>query len=410
MDSHCPVAGGPHGPRRRSVLAGGLASAGAAALAGCTAASSPGLSTGTPSPASAAMLPPRSFYGVRQAGIVEDPPQSAAWIAMDLPAGADKDHVRRLMRILSGDIARMMAGKGGLTDQEPELAAVAGGLTVTVAWGPRVFAAAGARAPVWLKPLPAFSIDKLQPRYGGGDLILQVCADSPVTVAHTQRRLIASVGSLARLRWVQRGFREPLSRKGGPLRMRNLFGQVDGTIQPSVEGDDDALLWVSDDAEGMKDGSAMVIRRIAMDMEAWDRVDRLSRENAIGRRLDNGAPLTGGEERSAPDLERMDSLGFPIIDDASHMRRAMPQAPHERILRRPYNYDDEPAAGQRSNSGLVFVAFCADPVRQFVPIQQRLAKSDLLNIWTTPIGSTVAAVLPGVPKKGGYLGQHWLEA
>jgi dye decolorizing peroxidase len=36
-----------------------------------------------------------------------------------------------------------------------------------------------------------------------------------------------------------------------------------------------------------------------------------------------------------------------------------------------------------------------DPVRQFVPVQQRLAELDLLNIWTTPVGSGVWAVLPG---------------
>ena len=79
-----------------------------------------------------------------------------------------------------------------------------------------------------------------------GDLFVQVCATSPTTVAHAQRRLLAGVSDLARPRWVQRGFREPHEASGLP--MRNLFGQVDGTVQPDVHGVDAALLWVGDAA------------------------------------------------------------------------------------------------------------------------------------------------------------------
>lgn len=57
----------------------------------------------------------------------------------------------------------------------------------------------------------------------------------------------------------------------------------------------------------------------------------------------------------------------------------------------------------------MFVAFCADVVRQFVPIQQRLAEADLLNTWTTPIGSGVY-LLPAAPRPGRYLGQDIVEA
>ena len=67
----------------------------------------------------------------------------------------------------------------------------------------------------------------------------------------------------------------------------------------------------------------------------------------------------------------------------------------DRFLRRPYSYDDAPQGNEVSNSGLIFVAYAADVAAQFVPVQQRLAESDLLNLWTTPIGSAVFAVLPG---------------
>ena len=193
--------------------------------------------------------------------------------------------------------------------------------------------------------------------------------------------------------------------------MRNLFGQVDGTVQPDVHGLDEALLWCGGDQPAwLREGSALVLRRIRMNLDTWDQVDRLSRENAIGRRLDTGAPVTappGADALAPPDLDAQDSLGFHIIDDGAHLRRAHAQAPHERFLRRPYSYDDPPAPGELSDSGLLFAAFMADPVRQFVPVQQRLAEKDLLNIWTTPVGSAVFAILPGA-REGEILGEALL--
>ena len=55
----------------------------------------------------------------------------------------------------------------------------------------------------------------------------------------------------------------------------------------------------------------------------------------------------------------------------------------------------------------MFVAYQADPVRQFVPVQARLADLDLLNLWTTPVGSAVFAVLPGA-REGEVLGEAML--
>jgi dye decolorizing peroxidase len=232
-----------------------------------------------------------------------------------------------------------------------------------------------------------------------------------VAVAHAQRRLVVGADPLAVQRWVQRGFREPLTSARPGLPFRNQFGQVDGTVQPATDGTDDALIWLgageSPAPPGLDGGSSLVIRRIAMNMEKWDEVDRPSRENAVGRRLATGAPLTGQAATDLPDLAATDELGFPVIDATSHLRRAMPQAPHERILRAPYSYDDAPMPGQRSNTGLVFVAFQADPVRQFVPIQERLAEADLMNLWTTPISSGVYAVLPGA-QPGQILGESLL--
>lgn len=401
-------AAGPAKPGRRAVLTGGLLAAGAG-VAAC--------STGTGTPAATATSPAAggdtvAFRGDRQPGVTTAPQSFAAWVGLDLQPGADRDACRRLMSVLTDDIDRLMRGAAPLTDLEPELAAAPASLTVTVGVGPGFYAAAGLQGdrPSWLTPLPRFPIDRLEDRWGQSDVVLQVCADSPVAVAHAQRRLTVGAQPIVRTAWVQRGFREPLTKRTPGMPFRNLFGQVDGTVQPATTGADDALIWLGTDApRGLQHGSSMVIRRIAMKLDGWDRADRMAREHAVGRRLSDGAPLTGQRETDPPDLLAEDALGFPVIDPVSHVRRAMPAEAHERILRRPYSYDDVPPDGADSDSGLVFVAFQADPIRQFVPIQRRLAEADLLNIWTVPVGSAVYAVLPGA-RAGEVLGQELLGA
>ena len=398
-------------PSRRELLRGGLFAAGGAAAgaAGAIAVTRDASAAGTPHPTPE---PPGTipFRGARQAGVTTHPQPYAAFVGLDLPAGADRETCRRLMRIWTDDIERLMAARPPLTDQEPELAVVASRLSVTLGVGPGFYAAAGLDAdrPDWLAPLPAFAVDKLDPAWGQTDLILQVCADSPVAVSHATRRLVVGARTLAEQRWVQRGFREPFTDARPGLVFRNMFGQVDGTVQPTLDGTDDHIIWLGDDApRGLADGSSMVIRRIEMNMDSWDKTDRLAREATIGRTLDTGAPLTGTKERDLPDLTATDDLGFTVINPDSHMARAMPREPHDRFLRRPYTYDDAPVGDALSNTGLLFVAFQADPVKQFVPVQQRLSDADLLNLWTVPIGSAVYAILPGAAD-GQPLGQALL--
>ncbi len=89
------------------------------------------------------------------------------------------------------------------------------------------------------------------------------------------------------------------------------------------------------------------------------------------------------------------------------MRRARSEDTRQRIFRRAYNYDDAPVGEQISSSGLLFVSYQADVDAQFVPLQQRLDELDLLNEWTTPIGSAVFAIPPGCAE-GGFIGETLL--
>ncbi|WP_149204971.1 Dyp-type peroxidase [Actinotalea subterranea] len=350
------------------------------------------------------------FYGERQAGVATPAPAFASFVALDLVAGTDRDALRRLLRIWTDDAARLTAGRPGLADTEPELALVPASLTVTLGLGPGVFAVPGLEPsrPEWLAPLPPFAVDRLEEAWSGGDVLLQVCADDEVTVAHAVRVLVKEARTFATVRWVQRGFRRAAGTTAPGTTMRNLMGQVDGT-RNLVPGQDDALVWHDAAAPAwLAHGTSAVVRRVAMNLDTWDEVDRPAREVVVGRRLDDGAPLTGSSEHDEPDLEAVDAVGLPVIDVAAHIRRARTADPQERFLRRSYNIDDAPPPGALSASGLLFVAYQRDPVRQLVPVQTRLAELDLLNTWTTPVGSAVFAV-PGGCREGEYLAQRLVE-
>ncbi|WP_024286235.1 Dyp-type peroxidase [Cellulomonas sp. KRMCY2] len=402
-------------PDRRTFLVGGAAALGGAALAvggraawdadqGRRGAASDGSGTA----AGTATVP---FRGARQAGVGTPPAAFATVIALDLVPGADRDAIVRLMRIWTDDIERLTQGRPGLTDTEPELALVPASLTVTVGYGSGLFSAAGLDRlrPAWLSPIPAFAIDRLQPAWCGGDLVLQVCADDELTIRHAARLLVRQAGTFATVRWVQRGFRRSPGTTPPGTTMRNLMGQLDGTRNLSPVDDED-LIWHDDTApDWLVGGTSMVLRRIAMDLDTWDGVDRPVREAVLGRRMADGAPLTGTREHDEPDLEALNDIGFPVIDIAAHIRRARTADPGQRFLRRGYSYDDGPGAGGPDGTGLLFITFQRDVTRQFVPVQQRLAELDLLNTWITPVGSASFAIPGGCPT-GEYLGQRLLES
>ena len=352
------------------------------------------------------------FYGLHQAGIDTAPQAHASFVALDLRGGVGRDRIKSLLRMLSDDAAALTQGQPALADTEAELAVRPARLTVTFGFGQRLVAAVAPHlAPAWLAPLPAFGIDALQERWNGGDLLLQICADDPVTLAHAQRMLLKDSRSFAVVRWIQTGFRRAYGSEQAGTTDRNLFGQVDGSANP-VPGTPgfDRVVW--GDAEipaWLEGGTSVVVRRIAMNLDTWDELDRRGREESVGRTLANGAPLTGSAEHDEPDFEAVTSLGFPVIPDYAHMRRARPENPRQRILRRSYNYDAVPEPGGAvSDAGMVFVAFQADVTAQFVPIQERLDQLDLLNQWTTPIGSAVFAVPPGA-REGGFVGEELFD-
>ena len=353
------------------------------------------------------------FHGRHQSGIVTPPQAHALVLGLDLRSGVDRAGLARMMRLLSDDVARLSQGRPALADTLGELAVLPARLTATFGFGPRVVAElVPPRHRFDFAELPDFATDRLRPQWGQTDLVVQLCADDPVTLAHTRRVLLRDARAFARVRWTQEGFRRARGAEPAGTTMRNLMGQVDGTVNLSErDRDHDRLLW--SDLPGLGGGTFLVLRRIAMDLVDWESLSRSTREHTIGRRLSDGAPLTGGAEHDAPDPHAVDDRGLPVLDRAAHVLRAQPQKPDERFLRRPYNYtrdEADPAlAPDGVEAGLLFVAFAADPVAQFVPVQQRLAEQDRLNEWVTTIGSGVWAVPGGCsPEDGDYVGRELL--
>jgi dye decolorizing peroxidase len=351
------------------------------------------------------------FYGPHQSGIATPAQAYAVFAAYDLRPGVTRVEIGRMMRLLSDDAVRLTQGRGALGDTEPELGTAPSRLTVTFGFGPAFFDRLGLadQKPPGLEQLPSFEIDALEERWSGGDFLIQVCADDALTLSHAQRMLWKDSRAFVTPRWRQDGF---LSARGSDepgQTPRNLLGQVDGTVNPRQAEEFDAMVWSDGPPAWFAGGTMLAVRRISMDLDRWDRVDRPDREQTVGRTLDNGAPLTGTDEFDEPDLEALGPNGFPVISDFAHIRRARAAtgATGPQFLRRGYNYDLGEDASGETDAGHIFTAYAADLATQFVPVQQALSDVDLLNQWTKPIGSAVFALPPGAPE-GGSVGQALL--
>lgn len=390
---------------RRRVLQGGAVLAGGATLGAAVA-----VVATADQPAAATVTGGESiaFRGIHQAGVTT-PQQAHTWfVALDLRPDATRDSLGRLLRIWTDDIERLASGRAPLGDQERELATVPARLTATVGIGATGLARVGLqdRRPSSLGPLPAFDVDRFEPGWGEADLLLQVGADDVLTVSHAVRTLTRDARPFATVAWVQRGFVRSRGAVPEGQTPRNLLGQIDGSIQPAADKVA-ATVWSNDGPDWFRGGTMLVLRRIRLDLDRWEALGRADRDLVLGRRLDDGAPLTGGGEKTPADLEAADPWGLPVVPDFAHIRQARARTDDELMLRRGCSYDD--TSGDRQDAGLIFAAYVADVDRQFVPVQRRLATNDLMNRWTTPVGSAVFAILPGTGTgPDGWLGQSLL--
>ena len=349
-------------------------------------------------------------YGEHQAGIELTPQAFTTLAAFTLRAGLQRADLARLMKVWSSDIARLTQGTATLADPVPELAELPASLTLTVGFGPGVFDVPGLadQRPAWLAPLPAFRGDALQAELSGGDLLIQACADDPITVAHAITAMTTAAADFAAPAWSQSGFHRAAGITEEGTIGRNMMGFVDGIINPKLGSQDfSEVVWNPGTPTWLRGGTGMVLRRYQVDTNGWTALSTHERELAVGRTAETGAPLTGGDQSSPADLDAVDEYGLSVIPAFAHVRLAAPATDGERVFRRSYNFDDGIANGALDR-GSLFIAYAADIERQFTPLQQRLAESDLMHKWLTATGSAVFAIPPGFTA-GGWLGQSLLE-
>ncbi|MFJ9696165.1 Dyp-type peroxidase [Kitasatospora sp. NPDC101183] len=377
---------------RRALLAGGaLLAAGAGVGVGA-------LVRGPETAGVALPVPPSAvpFHGPRQAGVTAPQEPATQLLAYDLAPAATSDG-RTALRALLADLTRLLAEAVGGTAADARLAggAPASRISSLVGIGPGLAGRLGLGVPAGLADLPAFPGDRLDPARGGGDLVLQLCAADRWPLSVLAEQLTGAVAAKGgALRWAQSGF---LPRTPTGTTPRNLFGYKDGTANP---GEGDAEQWVWGPPGPHEHGTVLVYRRIRMDIGAFAALPEAGRDQAMGRRLGDGAPLTGTAEHDEPDIYTKNPDGSYVLPATAHVRLSSPRLDGgARILRRGYSYDDGP-----TDRGLLFCAFMRDPA-QFTRIQSRLAAKDALNPFLEHTASAVAYVLPGV-EEGGALGDR----
>jgi deferrochelatase/peroxidase EfeB len=205
------------------------------------------------------------------------------------------------------------------------------------------------------------------------------------------------------------GFKDGTQQPGGPPAK---FSGAPAFAPKSPE----EVIWIG--AEGpawLRGGSYLVVRRIRIALEHWDRTELDFQQQVVGREKRSGAPLGGRGEFDPLDLDATDGDGNPVIAENAHVRLASAATNGgAQMLRRGYAYNDGVTftaerwppwrQGMLYDAGLLFIAYQADPRRGFIPVFETMAKFDAMNQYTTHVGSGLFVCPPGIAD-GGFIGQ-----
>jgi deferrochelatase/peroxidase EfeB len=375
------------------------------------------------------------FWGEHQAGITTPMQSHTYFMAFDLQTTKREDVIALLKAWTDAAASMTQAPVNGAPALDVEGVPKDSGatvglsparLTITFGFGPGLFEKDGvdryglaARRPAALADLPRFAGDQLVAERTGGDLSVQACSDDPQVVEYAIRRLTRLANGIAKVRWAQPGFGGNFKPGETP---RNQMGFKDGTLNVSTKDDKlmHQFIWVGEEGPAwMRGGSYMVIRPTRIALEHWDQMKLGFQEQTIGRQKYSGAPIGKQHEMDPLDLKAVDKDGNPVTAEISHAAMAAPENNDgAQILRRAYSYDNGlihvaerwPPWLQTTtfDAGLLFQCYQRDPRTGFIKIFSKMSQLDMLNQFTTPVGSGLFAAPPGA-KPGEYIGQHLFE-
>ncbi|WP_369131200.1 iron uptake transporter deferrochelatase/peroxidase subunit, partial [Modestobacter roseus] len=352
------------------------------------------------------------FTGAHQAGIVTPAQDRLHFVAFDVVTD-DRAELVEMLQAWTAAARRMTAGQdagevgavgGGPYDVPDDTGEAmdlpAAGLTLTVGFGPTLFATADGvdrfgladRRPGPLAELPAFPGDALDPAISGGDLCVQACANDPQVAVHAVRNLIRLGAGVVSVRWSQLGFGRTSSTSSAQATPRNLFGFKDGTDNLKAENTSaiEKFVWVTDGdpgADWLAGGSYLVTRRIRMRIEPWDTSTLAEQEQTIGRTKKAGAPLGQRGEFDPVDFTAQVDGEF-AIPQTSHVFLAHPTNSGTAILRRGYSFVDGSDGLGRLDAGLFFIAYQRNPETGFTQVQRNL-RTDAMNEYVQHTSSAV---------------------
>ncbi len=366
------------------------------------------------------------FFGEHQPGIDTPVQDRMHFVAMTVKA-EDADELRSLFEDWTAAARQLMAGepvgkersyKSPPDDTGEAMDLSASHLTLTFGLGRSLFVDENGKdrfgfknkMPEALIKIPKMTGDMLEENRSGGDLCIQACADDPQVAVHAIRNLVRIAAGRAVVAWSQLGFGRTSSTSTSQITPRNLFGFKDGTANLKTEEPVllDNHVWVSEENSAgtpvwMRGGSFCATRRIRMMIETWDRAPLKEQEDIVGRTKKDGAPLSGGGEFDQPDFEMQGKYG-PIMPSDSHVRLMHPSQNNTvQMLRRGYNYTDGTDGLGHLDAGLFFIAYICDPRTHFVPLLQKMTKSDAMSEYLRHTGSALFAIPPGVTDENDFI-------
>lgn len=362
-----------------------------------------------------------NYQGQHQAGVITKEQKNISFISFNVTAMTLVE-LKMLFKVLTVRIAYLTQFKNlPVNDNDkmpPSESGMFGGhldpdsLTVTVSLGASLFDSRfGLKQlkPHHLIEMKSFPNDQLDSNWCGGDIGLQICANSPESVVYALRDILQHTSMYIVPRWKMDGFlpSRDIDNKTTPV---NLFGFKDGTGNAPADNTDlmNDLVWVTDSDKEPNwciGGSYQAVRLIRFNLEFWDRTPLEDQENDFGRHKITGAPIGMKHEHDSPEYEK-DPHGDRILFN-SHMRRAEPRNPERytaKLRRRSYSYSLGINDFGMLDMGLIFISYQKNLKTGFINTQKRL-NGEPLERYIKPFGGGYYFVLPSITKDGAYLGQ-----